>query len=652
LGPIALPLDAVRPGINVLALELHRSDYHPSALSWFTGQNLERGCAWVPIGLDEARLTAAGGRVTPNVSRPFGLQVWNHDTNDRVNVLDYGDPGERLHAIVLRGARNGFFSGQVVVGSTEAIRSLRAVPSELVAAGGAKIPAAEIQVRYPVLDGHAYQQPDWFDGLRDAPPREVQVHAVSGAALQPVWITVHVPPGAAAGLYRGSLAISVRSETEVGGFSFPIELGVADWAIPDPRQFRTYVGIYQSPVSLAIQYQVPEWSEEHWRLVERSFRLLGEVGNKLVNVPLSEQTQLGNDEGMVYWVEKPDGTFTYDFSVLDRYLRLVKKHLGTPDFVALHVWHAGGWDIRGAAQRNTVTVLDPASGRRSHLQVPKFGTPQSTKFWQPALAAVRHRLAAQDMEQALCLGILSDGTAEPEVFKAFDEMLPGGARWTRGCHSATRETVPYGLKGGGTVVCHEYCYGMAMTDLSHGLPPVWKQRTWPGVAFIRHNFDDTLSLLKYRTMAERSLYCGTRGIGRIGLDFWDVLKDRPGQATNVYNRWPDSSCAQRAPSLFRLACPAPDGPAATVRFEQLREGVQEAEAMIVVAEALGEHAGELGPDLAQRCRQLLVERIESCQRTCPEAYGRVPFRTDHFGWRDLNARVYAAAAEVSRKLGR
>jgi hypothetical protein len=30
----------------------------------------------------------------------------------------------------------------------------------------------------------------------------------------------------------------------------------------------------------------------------------------------------------------------------------------------------------------------------------------------------------------------------------------------------------------------------------------------------------------------------------------------------------------------------------------------------------------------------------------------VPYRTDHFGWQDLNARTYAAAAEVSRKPGR
>ncbi|MGQ9662999.1 MAG: hypothetical protein ACUVWX_11790, partial [Kiritimatiellia bacterium] len=97
------------------------------------------------------------------------------------------------------------------------------------------------------------------------------------------------------------------------------------------------------------------------------------------------------------------------------------------------------------------------------------------------------------------------------------------------------------------MVCHEFCYGMAMADPAHGLPAIWKQRPYPGIAFVRHNFDDTLSLLKYRTFAERSLFCRTRGVGRTGLDFWNVLPDKHGKRSgNIFNRFPESSCAQRA----------------------------------------------------------------------------------------------------------
>ncbi len=33
-----------------------------------------------------------------------------------------------------------------------------------------------------------------------------------------------------------------------------------------------------------------------------------------------DKTQFGNDDGMICWVKKPDGSFSHDFKVFDRYL--------------------------------------------------------------------------------------------------------------------------------------------------------------------------------------------------------------------------------------------------------------------------------------------------------------------------------------------
>ena len=71
--------------------------------------------------------------------------------------------------------------------------------------------------------------------------------------------------------------------------------------------------------------------------------------------------------------------------------------------------------------------------------------------------------------------------------------------------------------------------------------------------------------------------------------------------------------------------------------------------MIYVAESLGEQAEQLGPDLTNRCEQILADRIRFCLRTCPEAYGRVGFRNYHHGWQDRAAELYAIAAEASAR---
>jgi len=512
-----------------------------------------------------------------------------------------------------------------------------AAAGDLKAAKGAGIiPAANVTLLYALPDIAFYGMPTWFDALQPEPPAEVAV-AKGGGALQPVLLRVKVPKDAPAGDYRGEVAVSAAGAETA---KVPVELSVADWTVPDPKDYRTYVGVYQSPTSLALQYKVPEWSEEHWKLMEKSFALLARAGNRLVNVTVVDKTQFGNDDGMVYWVKKPDGTYAHDFRVFDLYMDLAQKHF-TLDFVALHVWHSGGWETRAANQENTVTVLDEKTGERAHLQVPKFDTEDAKKFWKPFLEAARERLAKRGLEKAMILGILSDGTAPKEVFTAFNEITPGGAKWMRGCHSGTYSEKPDGLPGGGVTVLHEFCYGTPL-DSAKPLAPYWKQRHWPGTDYERiSGHEQVVSLNWYRETGITSLMRRTRGIGRVCLDFWPVLK---GQQPDLYNRWPQSSCAQREPSMKKMVWAGPDGAATTFRYEAFCEGIQYAEALVVVSEALDTRAAALGKERVEAYRRLLMDLW--CREV--RVGGGSPLRPNHEGGQELVKRLFEAAAESTK----
>jgi hypothetical protein len=637
LGPVSIPREALRKGVNVLAVELHRSDYHPVALGWWQRRNIYQGLvkSWTPVGLLDLRLTAAGSGVTPNITRPAGTQVWNADIHSRVDLVRHGDPAEKLGPVSLAGARGGSYSGMVVISSGAALKDVKASCGELSGPGG-KIPAAAVRVRY-VLEGNISHHDVWgrgllaFNALASQPPAEIPAvdrirhwsvknkrkamglpADLPPAAVLPVLVTVNVPRDAKTGEYAGTLTVSAAG---LAPTAVPVKLSVADWTVPAPREMRTHVGIFQSPTTLALHYKVKLWSEEHWKLMERSFAMLGEVGNDLVNIPISSQTQFGNDEGMVFWVRKADGSYDYDFAVFDRYIALVRKHLGVPRYVALHVWHAGAWKTKPVDEKNEVTVIDEKTGKREAMQVPVFGTPESKKFWTPALMAVKKRLAAQGMEKSICLGVLSDGTAPPAVFKMFAEILPE-AGWTRGCHSTTFAKAPYALKGGGKCSYHEFCYGLGLANPRKKMPRIHAM-TGPGAAWFRGEKDYRLPPFIYRTIPERGLFCETSGIGRLGLDLWSVPfqsgKGKPKWRV-LFNRWPHSSVAGHGdPTLVGLAHAGKDGPQHSLRFELLREGLQESEALIVVSEAMEKHAAKIGPDLAAECRALLTERIDVCR---------------------------------------
>ncbi len=657
LGPVKLPAEAIRKGENLLTVEVRRSEYRYEALRWFKAPEGVTKPFWVPMNLFDLRLQAVGAGASPNVDRPKGVQVWTENTDDRITPLDYGDAGEGLRPMRIVGAKNGSFCGQLVVGSDAPIKGLKVTIGDLKAAkGDGVIPASCGTLLYALPDKSFYGQPTWFDGLQTDPPAEVAVFK-GGGAVQPVLVRVTVPGDVPAGDYRGEAVVGVAGAEAA---RVPIELSVADWKLPDPKDYRTYVGVYQSPTSLAMQYKVPEWSEEHWALMEKSFALLARAGNRLVNVTVVDKTQFGNDDGMIYWIKKPDGPSTgsgqaaydYDFKVFDRYMDLAQKHFNL-EYVALHIWHSGGWEARAADQENTVTVIDGKTGEKSHLQVPKFDTDEARKFWKPLLDAVQARLEKRGLGKAMILGILSDGTAPKEVFAMFNEITPGGARWMRGCHSGTYSEKPDPLPGGGVTVLHEFCYGTPL-DSAKPAQPYYKQRHWPGTDYERMGYHDTgVPLSWYRETGMTALMRRTRGVGRICLDFFNVLTKKSagsggvGSVNTIYNRWPHSSCAQREPSLKCMLRPAPEGPATTLRYEAFCEGIQYAEGLVAVSEAIDLKADALGAAKVEACRRLLTEMWNREVRAGGGG-GSSPLRPNHGGWQEQIRALFDAAGECAR----
>ncbi|MCX7806607.1 MAG: DUF6067 family protein, partial [Planctomycetota bacterium] len=153
----------------------------------------------------------------------------------------------------------------------------------------------------------------------------------AAGARQPIWITVEVPPDAAPGIYEAGLTVSATGAAPI---EVPVRLRVHDWKVPDSREFTSHIGLVQSPDSVAMRYKVPMWSDRHWALMEKSFQLLGKVGNDYIWIPVMRRSHFGNEHGMVRFVRKVGAaagggadsqqvtaeTHAPDLSVAERYL--------------------------------------------------------------------------------------------------------------------------------------------------------------------------------------------------------------------------------------------------------------------------------------------------------------------------------------------
>jgi len=655
-----IPRSMLRRGVNILAIEVHRS---PAPEVMFTGKakkGLRRYCWWPRISVQKIELTVpAKATVIPNIKRPKGFQVWNSNLLSPVYSGKYGDPNERIRPINICGVCNGVFSGQIVVSSTENIEGLNVSATDLTGPG--IIPSSAVQVRYAVTGG---RQQNWFDILEDSPPEQVAVDTKYGVAIQPVWFSVKVPRNAQAGDYKGNATVSVSGSEPI---HVPIHLKAIGWRLPDPQDFATHVGLVQSPDSVAMRYSAAMWSKEHWKLLEKTFQLLGELGTDVVYIPMLRHTHFGNEHSMVRWTKGPNGTLKPDFSIAEKYLDLAVKHLGKVPVVTLYCWeplrklgdspHGPG----SLDRKILISITDPATGNLDSAEGPAWGTPECRAFWTEAFAGMKEVLEKRGLAESMMIGIFTDFPPSKEAAQDLAAAAPD-AKWVVQTH---------GVRS--SILGHSVGYATTPRRGISGLvdPALRGKRAygWRDCPFIfakcpRGELKEWAPLPAYYSYAETWIAAigrggrGSCGFGRIGADFWRVMKDNKGGSL-IVNRfasdstWGTLTLGYQAPLAILGA--GIKGPIATVRSEVLRQGLQEAEARIFLEKALTDETKKvkIGKELADRCQGLLDERVRNILR----AGGRMEHHdtVDWFwfvssGWQKRAQELYSAAAEVADKL--
>ena len=565
-------------------------------------------------------------------------RVWNyHVLDDAFRDTERGE----LQAMRIEATRGGTFSGAVAVESSEPLTGLRA---ELVAGDRANpMPEGssdEVQLRYAVRWEGGGSLPPNLDVLLEDPPDEVAVH--DGRAMAGVWVTVTVADDMEAGAYRGELRIQADQLDHT--VAVPVELNVAGWRMPDSGQWRTWIEMMQSPDTLALEYELPLWSEEHFELIGQSFRRIGELGSRVVYIPLIRETNQGNEESMLRWVRHEDGSLEPDYSVIERYVDVARENLGEIDMVVLYAWDAylaGHIDRRGnplqerpevdedaprhqrdnqlRAQQQwdlfqmgvTVTFMDPSSGETEPGRLPHYEQEESQEIWKPVYDELRALMRARGLEDAMHLGTATDSQPSREQAEFLQEVS-GDLPWVSHAHPSRIRNAPppnTAIRGVASIDYAAHAYHLSFTVN----PAIERQYGWriPELRAYLCRFGVMNGHpVTVRQLPKINITGRQRGVGRIGGDFWSVIRDRRGRRSGmVFARYPHNHWRGLNINSYFLA-PGPDGPIATARFENLREGVQECEARIFIESALldDEKRQQLGEELAERAQQILDER--------------------------------------------
>lgn len=603
---VTLPAEHLRAGRNVVAIAVHRAPIASNLPSYAGGR-----ANWSTLGLLSANLQTEPrsgiSRYPALLDRPI---LWNADPLEMIGLEDYdGHAGGEIRPIQLVAARGGSASGQIVVSvpAGKPIQRLEAQASGLQDwPSRATLTGDHVRVRFaahPVRYGEAGR---WLTGYFDILATEPEV----GRAIQPVWVTVNVPADQAPGQYVGTLAVSVDGQR----MEVPINLRVSRLQLPSPSEGRTFVAVLQSPDTVAMRYDVPLYSDDHFRLLEPSMKLLGQLGNRVLYLTAINRTHFGNENAMIQF-RRVGAQLVPDFSALDRYLELYDKHVGPPRAVVVQVF-SPNMNQRGRSPASVNITVRSRDGRLSQEQVPFFGRPGSREIWAPVIEGLQSRLRDRNWpEEALMIGIGADTRPQAEVvefFRQIDQAIP----WVLFTH-ARGDPSPGARRQ--TIGPMEVGYRV-LPDVPRIRFPSSPQWSLPEPG----SFIDASSLRgfiriysppgSYYTAPSRAMFGRSSGLARIGLDFWPREGNADHHVDGLLSRYRTNGVLDR--NLMRdnprtLTAPGPDGAVPTVRFEMLREGIQLNEARLLIEEVLADE--QKRSQLSQELRAEALQRMTEYQ---------------------------------------
>lgn len=165
--------------------------------------------------------------------------------------------------------------------------------------------------------------------------RFIELTANKPAAL---WVDVDVDGESASEEIEINTYASFMFSDEAEWSKSKVKLDVIDVTLPDGKDFKYYLDLWQHSSNLARKHEVPMFSDEHFAVLEGYVRTLADLGQKAVTViaseiPWSGQGCIGSSEkanmfeySMIKVTKRKNGRFVYDYTSMQRYIDLCFKY--------------------------------------------------------------------------------------------------------------------------------------------------------------------------------------------------------------------------------------------------------------------------------------------------------------------------------------
>lgn len=258
---------------------------------------------------------------------------------------------------------------------------------------------------YVACGNHPMTLPQWL--VADVIDQD-KPHAVPAMETRPVWCTIEVPRDIEAGEYTTALEVVDAAGDVVK--SLALTIVVNSHSLPEVKDQKFHLDLWQQPYSVSRYYGVERWSDEHLDALRPYLKALGRAGQRSVTAilfyePWGEQTHDLFDP-MVETIKNVDGTWEYDYSVFDAYVELCAEY-GIDK--QINCFSMVPWDM-------SFRYFDEATGSYQNIKT-TTGTAQYRELWTNFLTAFKAHLQTKGWFEKT--NIAMDERAESDLNNAY-----------------------------------------------------------------------------------------------------------------------------------------------------------------------------------------------------------------------------------------
>jgi hypothetical protein len=517
-----------------------------------------------------------------------------------------------IHAIdtsaiyAISGVRNEQQSFQIAVASVNELTGLSVKADDLISEKGDTLSAENIRIRYvryvPVQ--RARSEYIWTSRYEDVyngkeisgfgtpdivadPLIDVSEINVPAYRAQPVWFTLQIPAAQTPGTYSGALHIQTGQYREV---TLNLAVNVLPPVLPSPPDYQFFLDLWFNPNAVAAVNGLEPWSEEHWAQIDLYLKDLASRGAKTVTALIvpdpwsigwlggSRHSQTGIGYlTMVNWLRDDSGQWSFDYSLFDRFVETCFRH---------------GIDRRIDAF--TLTPFDHKDGWQIHFQH-KENYAADTLFFDPSDTEYKRiwKIFLRDFENHLTQKgwlnktYLSFDESPREVIDAILDIISDSAPVFLNQLSIAGKIDTESLARSHSIF---YAFLSEHSVESDKNALILQKR--------RSNPDKTTTFYLCGDPAHPNTFTYSPAIEARMIPWLSAFYKLDGYLRWAYNSWPDKDPYSHPVFNFiqgddYYIYPGKQGPVSSIRWELLKEGIEDYELLRIINSPKSDEAIEL-----------------------------------------------------------